>query len=165
MFFLYYYNTYPQIKNLNQQLYYRYPIVSTSDQGTCQKVFEAILKGIQGEATAIEFYSRLAKIAPNQTAQEDVLHALEDEKVHLNEFTKLYVKMTGIQPNIQITPIQFNTFKEGLNIAYRDELEAYEFYRNVYLMTQNLTVRDVLLRGFTDEIEHATRFGFLLLNL
>lgn len=73
--------------------------------------------------------------------------------------------MTGVQPNYQINPVQFNDFKEGIKFVYREELEAYEFYRDIYLMTQNLTIRDVFLRRLTDEIEHATRFGFLSMDL
>ncbi len=163
--FLYYYYSYLTIDNNYQYLFHSNPNVLSSNQGDCQKVFDAILKSIKREATAIDFYSRLLKVAPSVQAKEAVLHALEDEKIHLRDFTNLYVRMTGKQPNYQIIPVKFSTFKEGLRLAYRDELEAYEFYRDIYLMTQNITIRDVYLRGFTDEIEHATRFGFLLTGL
>ncbi|MCA0970888.1 ferritin-like domain-containing protein [Halobacillus litoralis] len=142
-----------------------YPYVQQRNGGTSQKLLNEIVKSIEAEATAIEFYTRLAKEAPTKAAEEDVVHALEDEKVHLQEFTNLYTRITGAPPEYTIQPVPFKNFKEGLQTAYRDELEAYESYRNLYLMTQDQTIRDVYLRGFTDEIEHAMRFGFLLMNV
>ena len=83
----------------------------------------------------------------------------------MKQFTDLYVALTGRQPVYQIDKVTFNTYREGLQKAYEAELEAYEEYRNSYLLTQNLPVRDVFFRALTDEIEHATRFGFLLVGL
>lgn len=153
---------YPQTSYQLQQQYYN-EYLNRKNEGTYQKVFTAILNAIQAEATAIDFYSRLVKYAPNKKHKEDILHALEDEKIHLKEFTELYINLTGQQPKYTINKTKFNTYKEGLETAYKDELEAYEEYRNAYLLTQNSQVRDVFLRAFTDEIEHATRFGFLKL--
>lgn len=134
-------------------------------EGTYQEVLQAILHGIQGEATAIEFYTRLANEAPNMRHKKDILHALEDEKVHLQMFTQLYTTLSGGQPTYQVVPVQYSSYKEGLERAYEDELEAYEEYRNTFLLTQNQTIRDVFLHAFTDEIEHAMRFGFLQASL
>ncbi|MEC3159426.1 ferritin-like domain-containing protein [Bacillus thuringiensis] len=155
----------------NPYFYYFNPSIPHQDltfrteQGKCQQVFTAILSGIKGEASAIDFYTRLVPFAPNQKHKNDILHALEDEKTHLKEFTQLYITLTGQQPMYQVERKQFNSYKEGLQMAYEDELEAYEEYRNAFLLTQNLSVRDVFFRAFTDEIEHAMRFGFLLTGL
>lgn len=155
----------------NPYFYYSNPSMPYQDltlrneQGKCQQVFTAILAGIKGEASAIDFYTRLAPLAPNQKHKNDILHALEDEKIHLKEFTQLYINLTGQQPMYQVERKQFNSYKEGLQMAYEDELEAYEEYRNAFLLTQNPPVRDVFFRAFTDEIEHAMRFGFLLTSL
>ncbi|WP_240903792.1 ferritin-like domain-containing protein [Chengkuizengella sediminis] len=139
--------------------------IQIPEQGLCKQVFTAIYAAIIGEATAIDFYTRLAKVAPDLKHKADILHALEDEKKHLKKFTALYTKLTGQIPKYTIEPVQFESYKEGLEMAYRDELEAYEDYRDAYLLTQNLTVRDVFLLGYSDEIEHAIRFGFLMQSL
>ncbi|MDM5155699.1 ferritin-like domain-containing protein [Bacillus sp. DX1.1] len=144
---------------------YYYNYLTRGPEGTYQEVLQAILKAVQGEATAIEFYARLANEAPNAKHKQAVLHALEDEKIHLQLFTQLYSTLTGQQPTYQIVPVQYASYKEGLERAYEDELEAYEEYRNAFLLTQNQTIRDVFLRAFTDEIEHAMRFGFLQSSL
>lgn len=130
------------------------------DSGSAQ-IVNKVLDGIKAEATAIEFYTRLAEIAPTSEAKADILHALDDEKIHLQKFSELYLRLTGMQPIYQIVPVSFNSFQDGAREAYRTELEAYEEYRNAYLMTQDPIIRDVFLRAFTDEIEHAIRFGKL----
>jgi rubrerythrin len=152
-------NFYGVIQN-DQNVY-----LERNNGGKCQQIFNAILDAIKGEAAAIDFYTRLVQLAPNKKHREDILHALEDEKIHLKEFTKLYTDLTGKKPIYQVKKTTFQSYEEGLRKAYEDELEAYEDYRDSYLLTQNPPVRDVFLRAFTDEIEHATRFGFLILGL
>jgi mannose-6-phosphate isomerase-like protein (cupin superfamily)/rubrerythrin len=135
--------------------------MSRNQQGNHQDVFEAILAGIKGEASDIDFYSRLVNLAPDQNHKNDILHVLEDEKVHLQQFTNLYIMLTGRQPMYQIEKVPFQTYGEGLQKAYEAELADYEEYQNGYLLTQNSPVRDVFLRASADEKEHAKRFGFL----
>ncbi|RSL34089.1 cupin domain-containing protein [Salibacterium salarium] len=129
-----------------------------------QHVVESILAGIKGEAEAIDFYSRLADAAPNEEHKNDILRALEDEKVHLQQFTDLYISLTGRQPVYDIDNVTFNTYNEGLKKAYEAELKDYEEYRKSYAFTQHTPFRDVFLRAGTDEIEHAERFNFLSSN-
>jgi rubrerythrin len=153
----------------NQPMYhlptpYGYYDVLTRNGGKFQELLNAIFEGIKGEAAAIDFYSRLIKNAPNKKHREDIQHALEDEKIHLKKFTKLYKSLSGQDPVYQIKKTKYDTYEEGLRMAYEDELEAYEDYRNSYLLTQNLQVRDVFFLALTDEMEHATRFGFLLMG-
>ncbi|MDP5274320.1 ferritin-like domain-containing protein [Chengkuizengella axinellae] len=134
-------------------------------EGLWKEVSTAIYEAIIGEATAIDFYTRLVQEAPDRRHKADIQHALEDEKKHLKKFTNLFTALTGQRPQYSIEPVQFESYKEGLEMAYRDELEAYENYRDAYLFTQNQTIRDAFLLGYTDEIEHALKFGFLLQTL
>jgi rubrerythrin len=157
-----YYYTHPCYQLPSQYDYY--DVIQRSN-GKFQELLSAIMEGIKGEATAIDFYSRLVKNAPNEKHREDIQHALDDEKIHLKEFTQLYKNLSGQEPVYQITKTKYNSYEDGLRIAYEDELEAYEDYRNSYLLTQSLQVRDVFFRALTDEMEHATRFGFLLVGL
>jgi rubrerythrin len=146
----------------NQTGYYNYQ--SRNSQGEFAQITKVILDAIIGEATAIDFYSRLISATPNQKHKDNINHALEDEKIHLNLFTQLYVALTGQQPIYQIKKEEFSNYNEGLRMAYEDELEAYENYRNAYLLTKDQYIRDVFFRAMTDENEHAMRFGFLSMS-
>ncbi|MCL1631672.1 ferritin-like domain-containing protein [Sporolactobacillus sp. CPB3-1] len=124
-----------------------------------------VLKAVQGEATAIDFYGRLAEAAPSEDMKSAILGIRQDEQDHFQLFSWLYIRLTGTQPAFQVTPVRFQSFSEGLRIAYHDELKDYETYRNLYLMTQDPTIRNILLRAFTDEIKHAIRFGLMTTSL
>ncbi|MFS1515121.1 ferritin family protein [Bacillus sp. SCS-151] len=147
----------PQQRHLNTQVNNR-----SDHEVNTQQVVEALNEAVIGEATAIDFYERLLKAAPNEQHKKDLAHALEDERDHLKLFADLYTVLTGNEPKYKIDKVVFRTYREGLKLAYEDELKAYESYRNSYLLTKDLRVRDTFFRAFTDEIEHAIRFGFLL---
>jgi len=146
----------------NQTGYYDYQ--TRNSQGQFAVVTKAVLDAIIGEATAIDFYNRLINAAPNKKHKDTIHHALEDEKIHLQLFTQLYIALTGQQPTYQIKREEFSNYSEGLRMAYEDELEAYETYRNAYLLTQDQHIRDVFFRAMTDENEHAIRFGVLSMS-
>ncbi|MDI6706273.1 MAG: ferritin-like domain-containing protein, partial [Bacillota bacterium] len=54
------------------------------------QLIQYIYKAIIGEATAVDFYSRLLKDAPDEISRDFIEEALNDEKKHLNAFLKLY---------------------------------------------------------------------------
>jgi len=118
-----------------------------------------LLNAMKGEASAVDFYSRLAELAPNSKDQNDILKIAEDERMHLQSFVNLYYSLTNRHPQYEVERVAFNTFEEGLNEAFEDELKDYETYRNQYLKSKNQTIRDIFLRAFTDEMKHATRFS------
>jgi mannose-6-phosphate isomerase-like protein (cupin superfamily)/rubrerythrin len=126
-----------------------------------QEVSKAILDGIKGEASAIDFYIRLANLATDQKEKNDLFAILENEKLHLQQFNNLYIMFTGQQPRYEVERIPFQTYEEGLTKAYEAELADYQQYQNSYLLTQNSPIRDVFLRTSTDEMEHAKRLGLL----
>ena len=118
-----------------------------------------LLKAATNEAQAIDFYTRVINSASTEKQREYFGHALSDERVHYRLFTDLYRRLTNQEPKVpQFAPAQFSNFGEALERAIGDQLEAYEMYRDMYLSTVDPYARDILLRAFTDEIEHATRF-------
>lgn len=126
-----------------------------------RNVFIAKLTGaINDQASAIKFYGALEGLAPS-SYRDFVTHAKNDEMLHLRLLSKLYRRLTGHRPTVQTKTTEFSGYKEGLEIAFRDELEAAELYRDMYLSTRIPEVRDVLFRTMTDEMEHAQRFNFL----
>ncbi len=128
------------------------------------QISESILAAMKGEATAINLYSQLASVAPNQNHRNAILHALEEEKIHLKQFTDLYSTFTGSQPQYEIDQVTFNSYQEGLQKALEVEVENYEEYSKNYLLTQHLPLRDVFLRACNDTVEHVNRFSLLFYN-
>nr|WP_256243726.1 cupin domain-containing protein [Bacillus sp. V3B] len=135
--------------------------VSRKHQEHSQQVFEAILAGIKREASAIDLYSRLAHVAPNQKHKNDILHVLENKKAHLKQFTDLYITFTGRQPVYQIDKVPFQNYKEGLQKAHEAGVEGYEEYRKNYSLTPYPLVQHVFLHASTGEKENATRLDVL----
>ncbi|WDL97599.1 ferritin-like domain-containing protein [Alicyclobacillus sp. ALC3] len=115
---------------------------------------------INDQATAVKFYEALEGMAPSKY-RDFVSHAKNDEMLHVRLLSKLYRKLTGHRPNVQAGKTQFASYKDGIETAFRGELEAAELYRDMYLSTRIPEVRDVLFRTMTDEMEHAQRFNFL----
>lgn len=122
-------------------------------------LFQTLLNAMKGEAAAVDFYSRLATLAPNPKVQAEILKIAEDERQHLQSFVNLFYTLTNRHPQYGVERMAFNTFEEGLLDAFEDELRDYETYRNQYLKTRNQAVRDVFFRAFTDELKHATRLS------
>ncbi len=90
-----------------------------------------------------------------------VTHAKDDEVQHFRLLSRLYVRLTGREPAIQTPTTTFSSYREGVALAFRQELEAAELYRDMYLQTRVPNIRDVLFRIMTDEMEHAQRFTFM----
>lgn len=130
-----------------------------------KKLLQNIYNSIVDEATAADFYYRLAREAPNQLHREFINHAYQDELEHLEAFTRLYGYFTGQTPQYNITPVQYQNYAEGLLMAFKDELEAAEFYKEIILSSTDQLVRDTFFLAMGDELEHATRFGFLYNSL
>lgn len=124
------------------------------------KFISQLTGAINDEASAVMFYDKLEEMAPSQY-RDFVTHAKNDEMEHVRLFSKLYRRLTGYQPSVQAETTQFSSYKEGLEIAFRGELEAAELYRDMYLSTRVPNIRDILFKTMTDEMEHAQRFNFL----
>ena len=117
------------------------------------------------EATSIDFYNRLAEVAPNEVYKQNILKIVEDEKEHLRLFINLFLQITGNQPVYEISKVVVSSFEEGLITAYERALKDFNTYRNIYLLIDHPMMRDIFLRAFTDEMEHATRLNRLRTEL
>lgn len=152
--------SYPYYTNINTPMYHS-DYMSRNHHEDYQEVFEAILTGIKKEASATDLYSRLANVAPNQKHKNNILHVLECKKIHLNQFTNLYITLTGRQPMYQIDKVTFHSYSEGLKKAHEAGVEGYEEYRKNSLLTQFPLVQNVFFNASTCEKEIATRFSSL----
>jgi len=136
------------------------PTTHTKDFKHREKFMSDLLGAIHDEASAIKFYGALENIAPAQY-RDFIVHAKNDEMEHLRMFRKLYRKLSGHEASVQAADTAFDSYKGGIEIAFRRELEAAELYRDMYLSTRVGKIRDILFRTMTDEMEHAQRFSFL----
>jgi rubrerythrin len=125
-----------------------------------EQMVQAVLKAIIGEATAVDFYGRLIKEAPNELQRSFIEDAWKDEQKHLHAFTKLYVYLTGQMPQYRIQPVRYKNYREGLLYAMKDELEAHSYYAEMTLSTTDQLIKDTFSYAMNDEIEHATTFSF-----
>jgi len=128
---------------------------------TYGKFIADLEKAINDELAAVEFYTRLMEMAPSSEAREFIEHARDDEKKHYRVLSRLYISLTGRQPTVRQPVVTVISFCEGVKEALKDELEAAEMYRDMYLSTRNPQIRDILFETMTDEMEHATRFTFV----
>jgi len=123
---------------------------------------ENLQKAINGEASAIQFYGELLQLnEKDEMAYDNIKHAYDDENKHFKAFTALYVKLTGKQPQINPKPTKFNTMTDAYRFAFFDELEAADLYKEMYLLTPYMNIRDIFFMAKSDEMEHALRFNFL----
>ncbi|WP_343206437.1 cupin domain-containing protein [Bacillus sp. B15-48] len=146
-------NGYPFYPNTNG--------LTRSHEENTQKVSETILAAIKREASTVELYKQLANAAPNETHKSGILYALERKKSNLIQFTNLYISFTGTQPTFEVELRPFQSYQEGLQIAYETEVEGYKEDQQRYLLTQHPQVRNVLLWALAGEQENAARFEFL----
>lgn len=164
------YNTYRYNKNIRenyarkQKEEFQIPALPLMPVESFSEVTDALLKTIMDEATAIEFYERLASVAPDNYSRETIESIRGDEQTHLEAFGKLYVYLVGRNPQYKIIPVQFSDYREGLFLAYKGEIEAIEFYKENILATLDQLIRDTYFFAMTDEQEHAIQFSFLYNN-
>ena len=122
---------------------------------------QELLKAMTGELEAQRYYSELIKLTNDPQEKEIINMIINDEKKHFLSFRNLYIAITGVEPPIPEIPTpKIENFVAGVEKSILDELEAYEFYKTVYISTSNLHVKDIFFQAFTDEIEHAIYFNY-----
>lgn len=121
-----------------------------------------LLKAMNGEASARKYYKKLAGMAPDEKEADIIEHFYEEETKHLSKFRMLFEMTTGKEPELTgVKQPSFDNYLEGIEQAILDELEAYEFYRDIYLSSNNPMVREIFFEAFTDENEHAAHLNYL----
>lgn len=135
-----------------------------SDQAKSELV-PLIQKFMQDQANAAAFYQELQNQVPGEDLKDYVNHAREDEQKHYRMLGELYRELTGRTYEATAQKIEFPDLASGLKRAMDDEYEAAEEYRDVYLKYNNRRVRDLFFELMTDELEHATRFNYVLQRL
>ncbi|QOY35516.1 cupin domain-containing protein [Anaerobacillus isosaccharinicus] len=148
---------YPYYTNVNTPMYY----ADNMPRENQQQVAEALFDGIKREASDIDLYSRLATVAPNQKHKKEILHALDEKKGYLNQFTNLFMTLTGSKPMYEIDNVPFRSYREGLQKAYESGIKGHEEYQKICSLTQYPLVQNVFFDASIGEREYASRFSSL----
>ena len=127
------------------------------------KLTPALLaKAIEGEQNAIAAYEHMKQMTSDGEHLTAINHIVEDERKHLRSFEELCKKRFGeAECGAQINAPAAHTFQDALRHAVNDELESYEFYRDVYMGNSAEQVRHPFFEAMTDEIEHAVRLNLM----
>ena len=145
----------------NQYFYQNNPYFNVRlDYG--RQIINDIQKAINGEYSAIACYQALAQIAPTQDERNKILEIRKDEIRHFEEFRKIYTNLTGNEPTAEITEGCPNKYREGLEVAFRDEQETVDFYLDIADSTQDISIKETFHRALADEQNHAVWFLFFL---
>ncbi len=130
-------------------------------QPVSPELIRNIERAINGEYQAIQYYRRLAELAPNQEARQTILSIRQDEIRHYNSFTRIYTQLTGSRPRVQQGSLP-RTYREGLRQGIQDELEASRFYREISAMSNVPRITNRFFRASHDEFRHSVWLRNLL---
>ncbi|THE13193.1 rubrerythrin family protein [Bacillus timonensis] len=117
-----------------------------------------IQKAINGEYSAIACYKELAKMAPSNDERDRIMEIRKDEVRHLEEFSRIYTNLTGKNPSYQLIEKCPNTYKAGLEFAFKDEQETVDFYLEISDKAQDPNIKERFRRSAADEQKHAVWF-------
>jgi rubrerythrin len=123
---------------------------------------EILLKALKDEQDAIMFYKILITMVSDAQDENLIKEIHNDEVKHFSQFFNLYKQMTGQNPQIPL-PKQprIHSYTDGVKKAILDELEAYEFYRDIYIANTSPEIRNIFFEALTDENEHAAKFNYM----
>ena len=123
-----------------------------------------LLKAINGEYEAIHCYAELAKMAPSKKVREVIEEIRQDEIKHYDTFSKIYMQLTGSQPQIAKQPTCPNQYVKAIDSAFIDEQETVDFYHSIANETTNSMIRSAFRRAAEDEQNHAVWFLYFLMK-
>ncbi|WP_082883796.1 MULTISPECIES: ferritin-like domain-containing protein [Bacillaceae] len=124
-----------------------------------------IAKAIDGEYSAINCYEVLAKQAPTQEQREKILEIQKDERRHYEEFSQIYLSLTGRQHKPKQIEECPSTYEKGLNAAFKDEQETVDFYLDISDKATNAYIKRIFKRAAADEQNHAVWFLYYLTKI
>ncbi|MBT2688767.1 ferritin-like domain-containing protein [Bacillus sp. ISL-47] len=126
------------------------------------KMAADIAKAINGEYGAVQCYQKLSEMASNQKEKDQILEIRQDEIKHFQQFSQIYMNLTGQQHQAQMTEDCPNTYKEGLDFSFNDEQDTVDFYLDIAEQTSDPTIKEVFKRAAGDEQNHAVWFLYFL---
>jgi rubrerythrin len=125
-----------------------------------KRIFE---DSIADEYSDAAYYNAMAKIAPDYEARDIILAIAADEERHAKELTAAYESLFGCRykkPSLA-DPI-VRKYKQALEKAFNEEMNAYRKYKEYYLCSGNQRLRDLWFDLMHDENRHASYMLYLM---
>lgn len=120
-----------------------------------------IQKAINAEYSAVSCYKKLANMTTSMEERNRILEIQKDEIRHLEEFSRIYINLTGNKPSYQVIEICPDKYQAGIEFAINDdEQEAVDFYLDIAEKAQDPLIKDRFRRAAADEQNHAVWFLF-----
>lgn len=124
-----------------------------------QQLLKDITKAINDEFQAVQYYTRLAELAPNKQFRQAVLGVRQDEIKHFHWFSRAYLELSGKYPSITLGVELPGSFKRGIRDSIKDEQETVPFYRSIASQVGNQQIQQRFQRAANDEQRHAQIFS------
>ncbi|WP_110113573.1 ferritin-like domain-containing protein [Bacillus sp. CGMCC 1.16541] len=128
------------------------------DNRQTEQLLKDMTKAINDEFAAIQYYTQLAKLAPNEQFRQAVLGVRQDEIRHFSSFARSYTELTGDYPKISLDVDLPKSFKKGVRESIKDEAETVPFYQSIASRVPNPMIQNRFLRAANDEQRHAQIF-------
>jgi rubrerythrin len=141
---------------------YIYRFTNFNEQS--DKFIRDIEQAINGQYSAIQCYAKLAEMAPTDKERKQILEIRNDEIKHYQQFTQIYVNLTGMQPNAKMMEECPDTYIEGLTYALEDEQKTVDFYLDIAEEANNPYIKEVFRRAAADEQNHAVWFLYYFIK-
>lgn len=163
------YNMYNSYSGFNEYNYRSSEPVNMYNEEiiTLNQAIELIRTSVGDEKEDELFYDNLIKQAPTEKEKEIIRSIRDDEKKHNQILRELYYNFTGqVIPPATLPPNTENklSYKEQLEKALFGELNAVVKYRRIMGTMPSGNSYTLLMSIMTDELRHASKYNFLLLN-
>ncbi|HZJ77983.1 MAG TPA: ferritin-like domain-containing protein [Clostridia bacterium] len=122
-----------------------------------------LILAMTGKQNTITFYQQLVTMTQDRRNRDLICTIRNDEISHFKSFMDLYRKLFNKSPVLPpVKRVVLHSFEEGLNSAVIDELDASNFYRDLYLNNCNPFIKKIFFKSFTDETSHAIKNNYML---
>lgn len=129
-----------------------------------EKMRKDLERAINGEYSAINCYTKLANLASKEKERNQILEIRQDEIKHFQQFSQIYLSLTGKQPHPKIIEECPNVYVNGLEFALQDEQRTVDFYLKISDKTTDPYMKEVFRRAAADEQNHAVWFLYYFLK-
>jgi rubrerythrin len=128
------------------------------------KLIREVEKAINGEYNAINCYTKLANLAPNEKEKTQILQIRQDEIEHHKQFEQIYTKLTGRRPQPKLSEECPDVYLQGLEFALQDEQITVDFYLEVADGVSDPFIKKAFQRAAADEQNHAIWFLYYFIK-
>ena len=161
------YNMYSQYYGLEEYNYRNTEVQDTSGEViTFNQAIGLIRKSVSNEKTDEMFYDILIKQATTEKEKNIIRTIRNDERKHNQILRRLYFEFTvqTLQLTGPTTETSETAYKENLEKALFDELDAVKKYRKILGVMPSGSCYILLMSIMTDELIHASKYNFLIHN-